>query len=360
MRSSFLLVSPSLATVLALGLGGLSMLGLACSSDDASAPGGTPTTTGGTATVDGGPGGPGSEGGPGPGADGGGPGAGGGSAALDKRKAQMLTSFWENDTTVFQYAFARNNNDGYGYTSGRVGFTTATGDTADVVECFDAAFTGAGNLMKKYEAALLALQKKQQDTGTAQPSTATFDAIGNFPADWTATASNAATAPAFDKCQDDLVDAIYWAPTLPIMTKWGLSSALARASLYDAFVVHGESNVNDLASQTNGDVGNGAQTPAAAPLSQAAESTWLEAFHLHRVALLNSSGAWRGAIARGALYEQQRRDGNFDFSQNITTAATASVVFPGKGYPSNGYQTCVIHPDGTVTGDPACTAPTSN
>jgi chitosanase len=364
MGSSSSALSPSLAAMLALAVGGLSMLAIACSSDDASDASTTPTTTGGTATVDGGPGGPGGEGGTGPGADGGtGPGADGGGSSmadLQKRKAQMLTSFWENDTTVFQYAFARNNNDGYGYTSGRVGFTTATGDTADVVKCFDAAFTGGGNLMKKYEAALLALQKKQQDTGNPQPSTSTLDAIGNFTADWTATANNAATAPAFDKCQDDLVDSIYWAPTLPIMTKWGLTSALARASLYDAFVVHGESNVNNLASQTNGDTGNGAQKPATAPLSQAAESTWLEAFHLRRVALLNSSGAWRGAIARGALYEQQRRDGNFDFSQNITTDATASVVFPGKGYPSNGYQTCVIHPDGSVTGDPACTAPTSN
>jgi len=140
------------------------------------------------------------------------------------------------------------------------------------------------------------------------------------------------------------------------MTKWGLTSALARASLYDAFVVHGESGVSDLVAQTNEDLGNGSQMPAAAPLSKADESTWLEAFHLRRVALIDSSDAWRAAIARGALYEQVRRDGNFDFSKSITTDARASVVFPGKGYSSNGYQTCVIHPDGTVTGDPACTA----
>ncbi len=360
MRSFTSPFSPSLSLVFALGLGALSSLAIACSSDDAApdSPGGA-NTTGATVTLEGGAG---SEGGTGPTADGGvGPDGGGADMSeLQKRKAQMLTSFWENDTTVFQYAFSRNNNDGYGYTSGRVGFTTATGDSAEVVQCFDMAFTGAGNLMKKYEAALLALKKKQQDTGQIQPSTGTLDAIGNYNTDWKATATNAATAPAFDKCQDDLVDSIYWAPTLPIMTKWGLTSALARASLYDAFVVHGESNVNDLASQTNADVGNNSQKPAIAPLSAAAESTWLEAFHVRRVALLDSSDAWRGAIARGALYEQQRRDGNLDFSQSITTDAKASVVFPGKGYSSTAYQKCVIHPDGSVTGDPACTSPTSN
>lgn len=352
--------SPSLSLTLALGLGALSSLAIACSSDDAADSPGGPSTTGATVTLEGGAGSSG-EGGPGT-TTGGGVGSDGGSdmSELQKRKAQMLTSFWENDTTVFQYAFARNNNDGYGYTSGRVGFTTATGDSADVVKCFDLAFTGAGNRMKKYESALLALQKKQQMTGQIQSSTSTLDAIGSYTADWTATATNAATAAAFGKCQDDLVDAIYWAPTLPIMTKWGLTSALTRAALYDAFVVHGESNVGDLVAQTNDDVGNTTQKPATAPLSAAAESTWLESFDLRRVALLDSSDAWRGAIARGALYEQQRRDGNFELSQSITTDAKASVVFPGKDYSSVGYQACVIHPDGTVTGDPACTSPTSN
>jgi chitosanase len=172
----------------------VSLLALAaCSSDDTPGAVGPEDTNGGTVTTEGGPavdarsttdGGKAPDGATDP-------------AQLDKRKAQMLTTLWENDTTVFQYAFARNNGDGYGYTSGRVGFTTGTGDSADVVKCFDAAFTGAGNLMKKYEAALLALQKKQQSTGQIQPSTSTLDAIGNYVADWKKTATDAATAPAF-------------------------------------------------------------------------------------------------------------------------------------------------------------------
>lgn len=334
----------------------------ACSSPDADASveARPPTTTSGTVTDDGAKGNgsptsPGTTGGLDAGAD-----AGPDLANVQKRKAQMLTSFWENDTTVFQYAFARNNNDGYGYTSGRVGFTTATGDSSEVVECFDAAYKGTGNLMKKYATALKALRDQMLQSGQIQPNIATLDAIGNYTADWKATANSPTIGPAFNACQDERVDLTYWAPTLPIMTKWGLSTALARASIYDAMVVHGEANVNNLAKQANSDTGNGAQKAATAALPQTAESDWLKAFHIRRVALLNSSAAWRPAIARGANYEQQRRDGNFSLTAKIVTNATANAVFPGNNYPSNGYQACVINPDGTVSGVAQCTAPVSN
>ena len=333
----------------------------ACSSEDEGAPPAGPVTTDDASTNPGAEGGGGSSsGGSSSGGTDAGADAGPNLANLQKLKAQMLTSFWENDTTVFQYAFARNNNDGFGYTAGRIGFTTATGDGYEIVTCFDSAFTGAGNLRKKYEPPLKVLYDKLAMTGQIQPNVSTLDAVGNYPADWTATANNATTAPAFHGCQDQRVDLRYWAPTLPIMQKWGITTALSRAALYDATVVHGEDNVNNLAKQANNDTGNTAQTPAAAPLSETAESNWLKAFLIHRAALVNSSVAWKAAIARCANYEQWRRDGNFDFSKKLVTNATADVMFPGNGYTSNGYQACVINPDGSVSGVPQCTAPVSN
>lgn len=329
---------------------GIALTLAACSSDEESAATAIPTTQSGTVTDDGATSGT-SSGGANVGPD---------VAEIQKRKAQMLTSFWENDTTVFQYGFARDNDDGYGYTSGRVGFTTATGDSYQVVQCYDLAFNGAGNLMKKYEPALKELYDRMIQSGSTQPNIGTIDAVGNYTADWTATANSPTLGPAFKKCQDERVDLTYWAPTLPIMKKWGLTTPLTRASLYDATVVHGEANVNDLIEQANKDTGNAPQKSPAAPLPEAAESTWLQAFHVHRVALLNSSGAWKPAIARGANYEQMRRDGNLDFSKKIVTSANANSVFPGKGYPSNGYQACVINPDGSVSGEAQCTAPVSD
>lgn len=329
---------------------GVLLLG-ACSDDDsASDSAAAPPSTlagedGGGITADGGPG----NGNAGPDV-----------AAIQKHTSQMLTSFWENDTTVFQYAFSRNNNDGYGYTSGRIGFTTATGDAYQIVKCFDAAYTGAGNVMKKYEAPLAALYAKKMSTGMIQGDISTLDAVGNFPTDWKATVANPATAPAFEKCQDDRVDASYWVPAVALTKQWGLTTALARASFYDATVVHGETNVKNLIKQANNDIGNTAQAVPTGSLSLDKESEFLGKFLARRTVLMNSSGAWRGSIARGANYEQQRRNGNFEFDKDIVTNATADVVFPGNGYSSRGYQACVIKPDGHVEGEPQCTAPVSN
>ncbi len=332
-----------------------------CSSTDAAGTDPPPAATinGGTATEDSGAASSSSGGSSGDASSGGGD-AGPDLSEIHRHMSQMLTSFWENDTTVFQYAFARNNNDGYGYTSGRVGFTTATGDSYEVVQCFGAAFTSPGNLLKKYEPQLKALRDKMLATGQIQPDISKLDAIGNYLADWKATANSASTGPAFNGCQDQQVELTYWTPTLPIMKKWGLATALARASVYDATVVHGEDNVKELARLANVDTGNGAQTPATASLSATAESSWLKAFHIHRATLVNSSIAWRAAIARVANYEQWRRDGNLGFTSPIVTSATANVVFPGNSYTSNGYQACVIHPDGSVSGPAQCTAPVSN
>ena len=340
----------------------------ACSSQDDAAPNDDvpPNTTGGTVTEEGGTSG-GADASTGGGGDSGSSNDAGGKAdagpdmtAVQKHKAEMMTTFWENDTTIFQYAFSRNNNDGYGYTSGRVGFTTATGDAYAIVLCFDTAFGAANNLMKKYEAPLAALNAKKMMTGQLQPDITTLDAQGNFPADWKATANSATTGPKFAACQDQRVDKNYWTPAIAIAKQWGLSSALSNASFYDATIVHGEVNVRNLIKQANIDIGNTAQKVPTAPLSQMAESTFLGAFLSRRTALINSSTAWRGAIARGANYEQQRRNGNFDFSAVIVTSATANVVFPGNNYPSNGYQACMINPNGSVTGPAQCTAPVSN
>jgi chitosanase len=279
-------------------------------------------------------------------------------SAIQKLHAQRLTSFWENDTTIFQYAFARNNNDGYGYTVGRIGFTTATGDALEIVKCLSTA--APTHLLKKYEAALTALNAKRIATGSIQASTVTLDAIGSFTTDWANTANAAATKSAMATCQDAEVDKSYWAPSLPIVQKWGLSSALTRAAVYDSMVIHGQFNVEALAKQANIDTGNAAQTPAATPLSRAAESAWLAAYSNRRAALMNGNSAWRGSIARAANYERARTSGNFDFAAAFITDATASAVFPGKSYPSNGYQACSLNPDGSVTGPAQCTAPISN
>jgi len=57
-----------------------------------------------------------------------------GLTAAQRLRADRLISTFENSTPVLQYAYVQDIHDGRGYTAGRAGFTTATGDLLVVVE----------------------------------------------------------------------------------------------------------------------------------------------------------------------------------------------------------------------------------
>jgi chitosanase len=292
------------------------------------------------------------------GGDSGGSGGTGGYSTLQRKKGEMLTSIWENATTIFNYGYAINLNDGCGYTSGRVGFCTGTGDALKVVQCFDTAFgTGSGNLLHKYVPALTALAAKQTMTGQTQGDTSTIDAVGNYINDWKSTVTTAATGTAFDGCQDQIVFTIYVQPTLDLAKKWGLTQALSIAALYDAEINHGQDGIAPMVKLTNDDMGNTAQTPASSPLSLADESSWLQHFIKHRLDVCAADGSWSHSVDRLALYEVQRQAANWDMSAVIVTDAKASKVFMDASLLDSGYPKCNIATDGTVTGDAECTTP---
>lgn len=274
---------------------------------------------------------------------------------LQKHKAEMLTSIWENSTTVLQYPYCENIHDGRGYTSGRAGFCSGTGDAIQVVECFDTAFGTANNPMAKYMPALIQINNAFNSTGQDQGSTAPLDAVGNYCSDWAKTANDAATAPKFKACQDQIVDALYYKPALAQAKKWGLVTALTIAELYDAEINHGDDGVAALVKQANTDVGNTAQKPPSSPLSLADESAWLHAFLMRRLKLLESDATWSASEDRVVTYEQLRLQNNFDLAAKIETNAKAFQMYPGQGYKDSGYPDCVIAPNGDVSGDASCT-----
>lgn len=275
----------------------------------------------------------------------------GGITALQKKKAEMLTSIWENSTTVLQYGYSENIGDGRGYTSGRAGFCTGTGDAILVVKCYGKTVTGAANKMAKYLPALEVLTKRFNDTGASQASTKELDAVGSWNADWASSASNAA----FNACQDNIVDQFYFTPSVAIAKKWGLTSALSLAAIYDASINHGPDGAEEFAAFANKQNGNAAQKAAAAPLTKAQESAWLASFLARRATVLGADATWRESVDRVATYEQTRRNGNFDFSAAIVTDAKAKTLYPGKGFVDSGYPKCTIDAAGKVSGDADCT-----
>src|SRR4051794_38398220 len=64
--------------------------------------------------------------------------------AAQHHRADQLVSTFENSTPVIQYGYIENIHDGRGYTAGRAGFTTATGDFLDVVERYTKKLPGNG------------------------------------------------------------------------------------------------------------------------------------------------------------------------------------------------------------------------
>lgn len=273
-----------------------------------------------------------------------------------KKKAEMLTSIWENSTTVLQYPYSENIGDGRGYTSGRAGFCTGTGDAILVVRCFDAS-TGSVNPMHKYMPALTVLETAFNNTGSDQASTTGLDAVGSWVTDWAGSA-NGATATQFKTCQDTIVDQLYYGPAVAQALKWGLRTALTTAALYDAEINHGEDGVAALIASTNTDVGNTAQTPPSVPVAAADESIWLDHFLLRRLQTLKADPTWAQSEDRAATYEALRARGNWDLTLAIVTDAKAKTLYPGKGYKDSGYPVCTISPASVVSGDPLCTSPT--
>ena len=249
--------------------------------------------------------------------------------------AEALTSIWENDTPILAYAYSENIHDGRGYTSGRAGFCTGTGDAIQVVDCYDKRRT-TGNLMAKYMPALTTINNKFMSTGQNQADTSLLDAVGNWIGDWGQSYNDATMRADFKLCQDQIVELLYYGPAMQAATAAGLTTALARAALYDMWINQGD---DALVKQTNSALGvtkvGGAVT----------EDAWLKKFIELRRDLLAGDATWKTSVDRVAAYEKARRRGNWDLSKPIDSAVKAAQCWPGGGYLDSGYAAFVINPD---------------
>ena len=88
-------------------------------------------------------------------------------------------------------------------------------------------------------------------TGEDQASTAELDSIGNWVGDWAASDNNTTTRADFKSCQDQVSDRLYYTPAMNEAGKWGLTTALSKTALYDAYINHGESGARSLIRSTS-------------------------------------------------------------------------------------------------------------
>ncbi len=270
-----------------------------------------------------------------------------------KQLSWAVTSVYENDTTVLQYRYCENIHDGRGYTSGRAGFCSGTGDAIQVIDCFDAALVekglGARDRMAKYAKAL---------RGMTGADTSPVDKVGPYCRDWAASATDSVTAGAFKRCQDQVVARLYQGPACRAARAWGITSPLFLAELYDAWINHGSGDeLLDSAARKAG------VRRAGAPLSHAEESALLQAFLTLRLDVLRKDSTWALAVDRVAPYEAARRAGNFDLGAPVDTGAKAATLWPGLGLVDSKAPFCklTIVGDGanktlSVTGEKVCTS----
>ncbi|MFP2926350.1 chitosanase [Pyxidicoccus sp. 3LG] len=271
----------------------------------------------------------------------------GGLTANQKKVSEALTSIWENDTPTIDYAYSENINDGRGYTNGRAGFCTGTGDAIQVIQCYVNLRSAAnGNLMAKYMPGLTTINNRFLSTGQSQASTSELDSVGNWRADWATSYNNTTTRADFKSCQDQINDQHYYTPAMNEAAKWGLVTALSKAALYDAYINHGESGIKSLIRSANTAAGNSGQVAPAIGYNGITENTWLQRFLEKRRDVLAADSTWIEAVDRVAAYEKQRRRGNWDLGTALRNDVRARDCW-STTYPFSGYTVRAINPDGT-------------
>ena len=148
-----------------------------------------------------------------------------GLTAGQRRRADKLVSQFENSTSKIQYCYVEALDDGRGYTVGRAGFTSATGDLLEVAERYTK--VAGGNALSPLLPRLRELAAKE-DGSTA--------GLETLPSAWATTCRDARQR----RVQDDVVDEEYYLPARRHWRKLKLRTALSLAAIYDADIQHGD------------------------------------------------------------------------------------------------------------------------
>ncbi len=117
-----------------------------------------------------------------------------------------------------------NLDDGRGYTAGRIGFTTGTGDAYTVVQRYTDRVPD--NMLAKYLPRMQVLRDDESDS---------VSGLEGFPKAW----AEAAKDSRFRAVQDEISDEVYYNPAMAAADDLGLKYALSRGIMYDTIIQHG-------------------------------------------------------------------------------------------------------------------------
>ena len=215
-------------------------------------------------------------------------------STAQRRRAEALTNVFEFSTTQPQYGFAADIGDSRGITFGRCGFCTGTGDGLVVVEEYTKRVPN--NTLAQYLPTLRSLMAQKSGRGNTSGLGGFVEAVAALENDTS-----------FRAVQDWAQRGMYYSPSQRKANALGLRLALARAQLYDAYVMHGEADAgsgfypysaNGMADYVTQQLGG---SPATGAVS---EDAWLLAFLARRRdVLVAREKAWRDAVNRVEIYQ---------------------------------------------------------
>ena len=231
-------------------------------------------------------------------------------------RAEEITTFFENSTTHFQYAYIENLQDGRGFTAGRVGFCSGTGDLYLVVKslCSYHPNEGTCNFLPRLK------QLADQFAQNWQPVGDTSGLRG-FATAWIQDSGTQGMRNA----QDRIVNSLYLNPALALAQRVGIQTAIGAAIFYDSSVQHGTDENAGLEGDTlNSLILRALQRKAFSPND---ELGWLNTFlDVRREDLLNpydkdSQVVWAQSVTRvDKLRSIMNDDKNIDLSQPVQFA----------------------------------------
>ena len=223
--------------------------------------------------------------------------------AAQKLRADRMISIFENGTQTIQYGYVEDLHDGRGYTSGRAGFCTGTGDLLVVVQAYQA-------LVPKNPLTPF-LPRLRELAALASDSTVGLE---KYPAAFAAAAKD----PRFRKIQDQMQDQIYYAPAVELFNSWNLKNPVTLFALYETGIQFGWGTDN----RSVASMAEEAKTWLTANGQAFDEVAWLKRFLTLRRDTLASSPipAIQESVGRGNEMLKILADGNLDFHGPITTA----------------------------------------
>lgn len=219
--------------------------------------------------------------------------------------ADQIISVFENNSPIIQYGYIENLDDGRGYTAGRAGFTSATGDMLEVIT----------NYAEIIPQTPLAAYIPRLDY-LAEHKDGSIIGLEGLEQAWQTSALNST----FRAVQDNVVDNEYYFPAVAHAEQIGAHYPLTLLNLYDAIIQHGDGEDPDglpaLIEKTN-------QTVGGTPKAGVDETLWLQAFmDIRRADLIAPSNQatqqeWSESVGRVDTLQQLYQDHNYSLNAPI-------------------------------------------